>query len=70
MPSRRPQFVNGEFYHIFNRGVEKRKIFLYTSDFFRFISCLYELNDEKLIKMRDRIEERRKKHTGETRASF
>jgi len=70
MPSKRPQFVNGEFYHIFNRGVEKRKIFLHTSDFFRFISCLYELNDERLVKMRDRIEERRKRHTGETRVSF
>lgn len=69
MPSKRPQFVTGEFYHIFNRGVEKRKIFLQTSDLFRFISCLYELNDKRLVKMRDRIEERRaKKYTGRTRA--
>jgi putative transposase len=68
MPSKRPQFINGEYYHIFNRGVEKRDIFLETADYFRFIFCLYELNDRKLIKMRDQIEERRsKKYTGATR---
>ncbi|MEK7503547.1 MAG: transposase [Patescibacteria group bacterium] len=73
MPSKHPKFVTGELYHIFNRGVEKREIFLQTSDFFRFISCLYELNEKGLIKMRDRIEERQKrkreKHTGATRVS-
>ena len=73
MPSKRPQFITGQFYHIFNRGVEKRKIFLQTSDFFRFIFCLYELNDKKLIKMRDRIEERQERregrYTGSTRVS-
>lgn len=71
MPSKRPQFVTGQIYHIFNRGVEKRKIFLHTSDFFRFIFCLYELNDKRLVKMRDRIEERqeRKRYTGATRVS-
>ena len=71
MPSRRPQFVNNEFYHIFNRGVEKRTIFHQISDYFRFIFCLYELNDKNLVKMRDRIRERRarreRKNTGRTR---
>lgn len=71
MSSKRPQFVTGEIYHIYNRGVEKREIFLETSDFFRFISCLYELNKKGLVKMRDRIEARinRKRYTGSTRVS-
>ncbi len=71
MPSKRPKFVNGKLYHIFNRGVEKRNIFQQVSDYFRFVFCLYELNDKRLIKMRDRIEKRKqreyKKYTGETR---
>lgn len=69
MPSKRPQFVNGEIYHVFNRGVEKRNIFQQISDYFRFIFCLYELNDKNLVKMRDRIKERKaRKYTGATRA--
>src|SRR3989344_668543 len=68
MPSKRPQFITGQFYHIFNRGVEKRNIFQQVSDYFRFIFCLYELNDKRLIKMRDRISERKeRKYTGATR---
>ena len=67
MPSKRPQFATGQLYHIFNRGVEKREIFQQVSDFFRFIFCLYELNDKKLIRMRDRIGDRKdKKYRGAT----
>lgn len=39
----------GEFYHIFNRGVEKRIIFLDDEDRFRFIHDLYEFNDKDLV---------------------
>lgn len=61
------QFVTNEFYHIFNRGVEKRKIFTQTSDLFRFIFCLYELNNKGMVIMRDRIDERKKrKYIGAT----
>ena len=68
MPSKRPKFINGGLYHVFNRGVEKRNIFQQVSDYFRFVFCLYELNDKGLIKMRDRIEKRKeRKYTGETR---
>ncbi|KKU53108.1 MAG: hypothetical protein A3F26_00980 [Candidatus Ryanbacteria bacterium RIFCSPHIGHO2_12_FULL_47_12b] len=37
-------FVNGEFYHIFNRGVEKRKIFLEKADFERFLRGIEVFN--------------------------
>ncbi len=42
---RKIQFVNNQFYHVFNRGVEKRKIFLDEKDYLRFIHDLYELNN-------------------------
>lgn len=41
-------FVNNEWYHICNRGVEKRKIFLDEGDYERFVYHLYEFNDTKL----------------------
>lgn len=42
----KPQFVNNELYHIYNRGVEKRDVFLDEKDYFRFIHDLFEFNDE------------------------
>lgn len=35
-----PSFVNGSYYHIYNRGVEKRKIFLDRWDYLRFLETL------------------------------
>lgn len=46
---KRPQFVTDHFYHIYNRGVEKRDIFLDDADHFRFIRGLYEFNDDHPI---------------------
>lgn len=42
---KKPQFTTDAFYHIYNRGVEKRKLFLNNSDHFRFIHDLFEFND-------------------------
>ncbi len=39
------QFASNEIYHIYNRGVEKRKLFLKDNDYFRFIHDLFEFND-------------------------
>jgi len=58
MTYKKPEFINGEIYHIYNRGVEKRDIFQDDSDRHRFVSCLFELNDRKMVKMRTRISER------------
>ena len=33
-------FAEGEYYHIYNRGVEKRNIFLSTSDYERALFCI------------------------------
>ena len=46
MPIRKTQLVNGEFYHIINRGIDKRKIFLDDKDYFRFINSLLVFNDK------------------------
>lgn len=43
---KRPKFVSGEIYHVYNRGVEKRDIFSDDQDRFRFIHNLFEFNDE------------------------
>ncbi|MBI2056046.1 MAG: transposase [Candidatus Sungbacteria bacterium] len=47
MPKRKEHFSDGEIYHICNRGVDKRLLFLDDQDYFRFIHNLYEFNDEK-----------------------
>ncbi|HLM83625.1 MAG TPA: transposase [Candidatus Bathyarchaeia archaeon] len=44
---RKHQLVENEFYHIYNRGTEKRKIFLDDADYFRFLLSMRLMNDEK-----------------------
>lgn len=41
---RRPEFVNKEYYHIFNRGVDKRTIFADKWDLDRFYQSMIEFN--------------------------
>ncbi|MHB1086966.1 MAG: transposase [Minisyncoccota bacterium] len=38
-----------EYYHIYNRGTEKRRIFLSKSDFGRFVSLLYLCNSDSPV---------------------
>ena len=45
---RKIEFINGEYYHIYNRGVEKRTIFLDGADYFRFVLGMREFNDINL----------------------
>ena len=42
----KPVFVDNRIYHIYNRGVEKRNVFLDKQDHFRFVHDLFEFNDE------------------------
>jgi len=46
---RKIKFVNGEFYHIFNRGVDKRPIFERQQDFDRFLQSMDEFNTTQSI---------------------
>ncbi|MEK7501097.1 MAG: transposase [Patescibacteria group bacterium] len=43
---KREKFVPGCLYHIYNRAVEKRSIFLDNSDYLRAIHNLFEFNNE------------------------
>ncbi|KKW09483.1 MAG: Transposase [Candidatus Kaiserbacteria bacterium GW2011_GWA2_49_19] len=43
--SRNLEFSIGEFYHIYNRGVDKRKVFLSKIDYRRFVALLYACNN-------------------------
>ncbi|UCB57613.1 MAG: transposase [Candidatus Omnitrophota bacterium] len=42
---RKVHFANDYYYHTYNRGVDKRKIFLNKIHYFRFIHSLFEFND-------------------------
>ena len=46
---RKVPFTKGEFYHIYNRGVDKRSIFHDQDDVRRFFQSLLEFNTEKPI---------------------
>lgn len=47
MSLRKIDLVNNEFYHIYNRGVDKRIIFEDKQDFFQFIQMLDYFNQEE-----------------------
>lgn len=60
---KRPPFINSHIYHIYNRGVEKRKVFLDDQDRFRFIHDLYEFNDEDpVININYRLQRKQSKY--------
>jgi REP element-mobilizing transposase RayT len=46
---RKHKFITGEYYHVYNRGVDKRKIFLNQYDLNRFLKCLVEFNTKEPI---------------------
>jgi len=45
MSARNIKFVDGEYYHVYNRGVDKRDIFIDEEDFSRFMQSIKEFND-------------------------
>lgn len=49
------KFNNNEFYHIYNRGVEKRDIFIDEADYFRFILGIASFNDSQCTSNLHRI---------------
>ncbi|MDP1845819.1 MAG: hypothetical protein Q8L09_03660 [Candidatus Moranbacteria bacterium] len=53
---RKERFFEDQYYHIFNRGTDKRKIFLDDFDYRRFLLSMRLMNDEKdglMIRWRD-----------------
>ncbi len=55
MAKREVPLVEGEFFHIYNRGNSKQKIFLDDHDKNRFIKLLYLCNSKKAFNFRDDI---------------
>lgn len=55
MGIRNVPLVQGEFFHVYNRGNSRQEIFLDDEDYERFIKLLYLCNSEKRINFRDDI---------------
>lgn len=55
MTIRKIPLIEGEYYHIYNRGNSKQKIFLDKKDYQYFINCLYCFNTYKKFKFREDI---------------
>ncbi len=51
MSIRKVSFVSGEYYHIYNRGNSKQKIFHDKQDYERFIGLLYACNNQENFKI-------------------
>jgi len=52
-------FVPGEFYHIYNRGTDKRVIFKNTKDYNRFVLLLYLCNSTKPVNIEAELQKGR-----------
>ncbi len=52
---RKDPFVTGEYYHLYNRGIDKRDIFKSIKDYERFVMLLYIANNEEALKLDNEI---------------
>ena len=48
---RKLPFVEGQFYHLYNRGVDKRAVFTSAIDYKRFMMLLYLANSSENVRM-------------------
>jgi REP element-mobilizing transposase RayT len=51
--NRKVVFAQGEYYHLYNRGTEKRRIFLSPADHRRFLALLYLCNGHNEVNLRE-----------------
>lgn len=56
MAERKTPFLVGEYYHIYNRGVDKRKIFFSAGDWKHFQRLLFSCNTSSAIKKASRVQ--------------
>ena len=58
---RKDPFITGEYYHIYNRGIDKRVIFKSENDYKRFIMLLYICNSkDNLFRLDNLINQQQK----------
>jgi len=48
---RKDPFITGEYYHIYNRGIDKRVIFKLKKDYERFMMLLYVSNSKETFRL-------------------
>jgi hypothetical protein len=53
MPVRKVSFATGEFYHLYNRGNSRQRIFLTEQDHERFMMLLYVANGTRPLDLRE-----------------
>lgn len=53
MTTRAISLAVGDFYHLYNRGVDKRTIYLDSYDYRRFVELMYLCNSSESVNMRD-----------------
>ncbi len=58
---RKVKFQTGEYYHIYNRGVDKREVFCNEKDFIRFLTGMREFNKKETINSLYRLNQIKKK---------
>jgi putative transposase len=58
MTTRKIQFTEGEFYHIYNRGTDKRIIFKNNTDYFRFMLLLYFCNSDNSLRISSLLDQK------------
>ena len=52
MALRKQSFASGEYYHLYNRGTEKRVIFMNKKDYEHFLFLMYVCNTTRSIELR------------------
>ena len=59
---RKDPFITGEYYHVYNRGIDKRNIFKLERDYQRFIMLLYicNSNNEHSLRLDDLLNKQHK----------
>jgi len=57
---RKDPFVTGEYYHIYNRGIDKRVIFKLKRDYERFMMLLYLANSQESFRLDDLLGKQQK----------
>ncbi|MFZ1019605.1 MAG: transposase [Minisyncoccia bacterium] len=58
---RKDPFITGEYYHIYNRGIDKRIIFKSNKDYERFIMLLYIGNSKESLHLDELLNRQHKK---------
>ena len=65
MGNRTVQLIQGEFYHVYNRGTEKRVLFRDKTDYQRFLKLLYISNSVESINVRNILRKNSEPYTFE-----